>query len=120
MIEATVRLAQWCAAIVETIGILLITLSAVYCLIWGVVQKIKVRDPDESIVIWQSIRQLLGRGILLGLEYLIAADIIHTVAVEFSLESVGVLAIIVLIRTFLSFTLAVEIDGHWPWQRKHK
>ena len=58
----------------------------------------------------------LGRGILLGLEFLVAADIIGTVAVEPTFRNLGVLGVIVLIRTFLSFSLEVEIDGHWPWR----
>jgi uncharacterized membrane protein len=49
---------------------------------------------------------------------LVAADIIHTVAVELNFNTVGVLALVVLIRTFLSFTLEVELTGHWPWQQK--
>jgi uncharacterized membrane protein len=67
---------------------------------------------------YQPFRQQLGRSILLGLELLVAADIIRTVAVQPSLESVGVLAGIVLIRTFLSFTLEMEITGRWPWQKQ--
>lgn len=67
--------------------------------------------------IYVSYRARLGRSILLGLEFLVAADIIHTVAVSPTFESVGVLALIVLIRTFLSFTLELEITGHWPWQK---
>jgi uncharacterized membrane protein len=63
-------------------------------------------------------RQLLGRSILLGLELLVAADIIRTVAVTPTFETVGVLAIIVLIRTFLSFSLELEITGRWPWQKE--
>ncbi|MDQ0924727.1 putative membrane protein [Pseudarthrobacter sp. W1I19] len=63
-------------------------------------------------------RQLLGRSILLGLELLVAADIIRTVAVTPTFETVGVLAIIVLIRTFLSFSLELEITGRWPWQKQ--
>ncbi|HEX7089971.1 MAG TPA: DUF1622 domain-containing protein [Longimicrobiales bacterium] len=59
----------------------------------------------------------LGRSILLGLEFLVAADIIRTVAIEPSFRSVGVLAIIVLIRTFLSFALSAEIEGRLPWRR---
>jgi uncharacterized membrane protein len=61
-------------------------------------------------------RQGVGRAVLLGLEILVAADIIRTVAVEPSFQSAGVLAIIVLIRTFLSFTLELELTGRWPWQ----
>jgi uncharacterized membrane protein len=59
----------------------------------------------------------MGRAILLGLEVLVAADIISTVALEPTLDSVIVLGIIVLIRTFLSWSLALELDGRWPWQR---
>ena len=59
----------------------------------------------------------LGRGILLGLELLVAADIVATVTAPLTLESVGLLAAIVLIRTFLSFSLETEIEGRWPWKR---
>lgn len=72
---------------------------------------------SEPISVYRSYRQLLGRSILLGLELLVAADIIRTVAVAPTYESVGVLAIIVLIRTFLSFSLELEITGRWPWQQ---
>lgn len=68
--------------------------------------------------VYRSYRQLLGRSILLGLELLVAADIIRTVAITPTFESVGVLAIIVLIRTFLSFSLELEITGQWPWQKE--
>ena len=66
---------------------------------------------------YREFRSSLGRSILLGLEFLVAADIIATVAIEATLTSVAVLAGIVLIRTFLSFALEVEIEGRWPWQR---
>jgi uncharacterized membrane protein len=62
-------------------------------------------------------RRQLGRSILLGLELLVAADIIRTVAVTPTVRSVAVLAGIVLIRTFLSFSLELEITGRWPWQK---
>jgi uncharacterized membrane protein len=68
--------------------------------------------------VYRSYRQGLGRAILLGLEFLVAADIIRTVAVSPSFRGAGVLAIIVAIRTFLSATLQVEIEGRWPWQRR--
>jgi uncharacterized membrane protein len=73
---------------------------------------------SEPMSVYRSYRQLLGRSILLGLELLVAADIIRTVAVTPTFESVGVLAIIVLIRTFLSFSLELEITGRWPWQKQ--
>jgi len=67
---------------------------------------------------YQRFRQQLGQTILLGLELLVAADIIRTVATEPTFTSVGVLGLIVLIRTFLSFSLEVELTGRWPWQKK--
>jgi uncharacterized membrane protein len=68
--------------------------------------------------IYRHFRQQLGRTILLGLELLVVGDIVRTVAAQPTLISVTVLAIIVLIRTFLSFSLEVELTGWWPWQRK--
>jgi uncharacterized membrane protein len=59
--------------------------------------------------------QSLGRSILLGLELLVAGDIIRTVAASPTFESVGVLVVMVLIRAFLSFTLELELSGRWPW-----
>lgn len=69
---------------------------------------------------YRHLRQELGGAIVLGLEFLVAGDIIRTVAVDPSLQSVTVLGLIVLIRTFLSMTLQLEIDGCWPWQRRER
>ena len=73
---------------------------------------------------WQSAypnyRSNIGRGILLGLELLVGADIIATITAPLTITSVGLLAGIVLIRTFLSFSLETEIEGCWPWQRAAK
>jgi uncharacterized membrane protein len=69
---------------------------------------------------YETYRRRLGRSILLGLELLVAADIIRTVAVTPTFESVGVLALVVLIRTFLSFSLELEITGRWPWQKRNE
>jgi uncharacterized membrane protein len=66
---------------------------------------------------YEQLRENVGRVILLGLEVLIIADIVRTIVVEPSLESVAVLGIIVVIRILLSFSLEVEIDGVWPWRR---
>ena len=68
--------------------------------------------------IYPMFRRHLGRSILLGLELLVAGDIIRTVAVTPTLASVMVLALIVVIRTFLSFSLELEITGRWPWQQR--
>lgn len=72
---------------------------------------------DTGVGTYRRLRQDVGRGILLGLELMVAGDIIRTVAVEPTLESLAVLGGIVLIRTFLSISLEVELEGRWPWQR---
>ena len=71
--------------------------------------------PKEET--YQQYRRSVGRSIILGLEFLIAGDVIRTVIVTHSLSSVAVLALLVLIRTFLSLTLAMEIEGRMPWQK---
>lgn len=76
----------------------------------------RVAGRPGTLDAYRAYRQSLGRAILLGLELLVAADIIRTVAIAPSFTSVGVLAVIVAIRTFLSMSLEVEISGRWPWQ----
>ena len=70
-------------------------------------------DPNPYL----RLRHDLGKGILLGLEFLVAADIIRTVALAPTMENAMTLGLIVLIRTFLSLALQVELEGRWPWQR---
>jgi len=65
---------------------------------------------------YRELKTSLGASLLLGLEILVAADIVRTVALEATLQSVAVLGLLVLIRTFLSWALVVEIEGRWPWQ----
>ncbi len=74
------------------------------------------RQRDQRPLSYRLYRQQVGKAILLGLEFLVAADIIRTVAVAPSFRGVGVLAVVVAVRTFLSFTLDVELEGRWPWQ----
>lgn len=74
------------------------------------------RPPQRDA--YNNYKVRLGKALLLGLEILVAADIVRTVALEPSLESVAVLGILVVIRTFLSWSLVVEIEGRWPWQSR--
>ena len=98
---------------VEFVGVAIILLGAA-----AATARFLMRWRGASIeVAYREYRQNLGRAILLGLEFLVAGDIINTVAIAPSLESVAVLAGIVAIRTFLSFSLEVEIEGRWPWAR---
>lgn len=87
-------------------------------LVWSVALAARVwRRSGDGQEAYRILRTAFGGVLLLGLEVLVAADLIKTVAVETSLENVAVLGLIVLIRTFLSFSLEVEIEGTWPWRR---
>jgi uncharacterized membrane protein len=99
---------------VEAIGILTLVLGLAAALVRAGLALASGQGAEEG---YRIVRTVFGRSILLGLEFLVAADIIRTVAVQPSLENVAVLGLIVLIRTFLSFSLEVEIDGRWPWRR---
>ncbi len=109
---------------VEFVG-LLIDAAGVIAILGGVAiavvrfaryrRSAQLQDSEQDC--YRRFRQDLGRGILLGLEFLVAADIVRTVALTPTLESVIVLGIIVMIRTFLSIALQVELEGTWPWQR---
>jgi uncharacterized membrane protein len=105
---------HWTARAIEVVGIAIIVAGAAAALLGYVGEALRRTDKEQRIA---TFRSDLGRSILLGLEFLVAADIIATVAIEPTLESLAVLAGIVLIRTFLSFSLEVEIEGRWPWQR---
>jgi uncharacterized membrane protein len=72
---------------------------------------------QDTAAAYRALRNDLGRAILLGLELLVAADIIRSVAIEPTFESIGILGLLVVVRTFLSWSLEVEISGRWPWQR---
>jgi uncharacterized membrane protein len=113
MSEVVRPLAEFCAGMIEAVGVAIITGATISALVRALRRQLSGVDNET---VYYEVRQTLGRGILVGLEFLVAADIIHTVAVELNLNTVGVLALVVLIRTFLSFTLEVELTGRWPWQ----
>jgi uncharacterized membrane protein len=97
----------------EIVGVLLIVGGFVL----AAFRWLALRNRNDATP-YQWLRQDLGRAILLGLEVLVAADIIRTVAFTPTMNSVVVLAMIVAIRTFLSWSLALELEGRWPWQAK--
>jgi len=105
---------EWTGKIIEAAGVVVIVLGIIRATLRFVPELF--RDAEHAH--FRDYRRSIGRSILLGLEFLIAGDIIRTVAVDPTFQSVGVLAIIVAIRTFLSLELELEIDGRWPWQRK--
>ena len=105
---------EWITVAIEVVGIGIIVVGAVVSLV--VFLRRMLRAGGRGVAIG-ALRSNLGQSILLGLEFLVAADIIHTVAIKPTLESLAVLAGIVAIRTFLSWSLEVEIEGRWPWQQ---
>lgn len=94
-------------------GVLVLSVGAFVAVVWFVVAIVRHAGAPRP---YEGLRQNLGRAILVGLEFLVAADIIRSVAIDPTFQSVGVLGLIVLIRTFLSWSLVVEITGAWPWR----
>ena len=97
---------------IDALGVMIIVIGAIIATV-----RFLLRRNTDFNQAYRSYRQGLGRAILLGLEFLIAGDIIRTVVVAPTLENVLILALIVVIRTFLAWALEVEIDGRWPWRR---
>ncbi|MBU2134753.1 MAG: DUF1622 domain-containing protein [Alphaproteobacteria bacterium] len=102
------------AALLQYFSVLILVLAVIGATARFAYQGARSHDWRDA---FDQFRANLGRGILLGLELLVAADIIATVTEPLSFERVGPLAAIVLIRTFLSFALETEIQGRWPWRR---
>ncbi len=106
VLEPLASLLEFSGVVVIVIGVVLASINYI---------RDAISRPGE--LAYARYRANLGRGILLGLEILIGADIIATIISPLTWESVGLLGLIVLIRTFLSFSLEAEIDGEWPWRR---
>jgi uncharacterized membrane protein len=95
---------------IEIFGVIVIVAG----IIWSSRYIIRGRAGTSR---YDSYKISIGRSLLLGLEVLVAADIVKTIAIELTFASLGLLAGLVLVRTFLSWTLILEIEGRWPWQR---
>jgi uncharacterized membrane protein len=96
---------------IEIFGVLIIVTG----IVWSTYIHLRRPMPGEDA---EAYKIRIGRSLLLGLEVLVAADIVKTIAHELSFISLGLLAGLVLVRTFLSWTLVLEIEGRWPWQRE--
>ncbi len=99
--------------VIDFAGVAIIALGALMGVIFCARDLLR---QERTVDAYGRLRTFLGRSLLLGLEFLVAGDIIKTVAIEPTFDSVIVLAIIVLVRTVLSLSIDVEIDGRWPWQ----
>jgi uncharacterized membrane protein len=105
-----IELFAWVIEILAVIIIVVAIFTSMARFLWQT--ALRSEDPDP----YSRLKVSLGKSLLLGLEILVAADIVRTVALEATLESVIVLGLLVVIRTFLSWALVVEIEGHWPWR----
>jgi len=101
---------------IEAVGVICILIGFVVSAVWFLMRLARM----ESVQAFNKFRQDLARSILLGLEFLVAGDIIRTVTVDQTLTGAAVLLLIVLIRMMLSIMLEYEISGRWPWQRGEK
>ena len=106
---------QEIARAIELMGVGVICLGIAYATAVFIPRAV---SADDRVRAFENYRANLGRGILLGLELLVAADIIFTITSELTLESVGLLGLVIVIRTFLSFSLETEIEGVFPWKRR--
>lgn len=100
-------------SIIEAMAVVLIVSTFVWASVLYLLHTVRRASNP-----YQRYRLLLGRALLLGLEFLIAADVIRTVTLAPTLANIGNLGAIVLIRTFLSWSLVVEMEGRWPWQQR--
>jgi uncharacterized membrane protein len=103
--------------ILDVFGVLIIMGGVIISTGYFLANIFEIKDKD---LVYKSYRKNLGRSILLGLELMVAGDIIRSVTGQPNLVSVAVLAIIVLIRSFLGITFEMEIEGKWPWQQSKK
>jgi uncharacterized membrane protein len=110
---AAIEAFAWAIEILAVVIIVVAIFWAVGRYFWRTIGRRPEAEVDEH---YTRLKVSLGKSLLLGLEILVAADIVRTVALEATLESVVVLGLLVLIRTFLSWALVVEIEGRWPWQ----
>jgi uncharacterized membrane protein len=105
---------EWAALVIEVLGVVVIVTGVLKVAVTrGTIRYLfQLGKPGA----YESYKHQLGKTLLLGLEFLVAGDVVRTVALEPTLNNVGVLGLLVLIRTFLSWSLTVEIEGRWPWQ----
>ena len=112
-VEGMLSWVQYAATGMELLAVAIIVLVILFATV-SYVLRIMVRQADTTT--YTDFRHRIGRALLLGLEILVAADIIRSVVLEPTLKNVLVLGLLVLIRTFLSWSLVLEIEERWPWQ----
>jgi uncharacterized membrane protein len=100
---------------IELVAVMIVAVGLIWEFIIGARD---LRKRKSAIEVYKNVRRNIGRVLLLGLEVLIAADILRTVTIDLTMSSVATLGLLVLVRTFLSWSIELETDGHWPWQTR--
>ena len=116
VIEVIHQVIEWAALGVEVLAVTVIVAGVVIVAVTRGTVRYLFRLKERGA--YERYKQQLGEPLLLGLELLVAADVIRTVALAPTLANVAVLGLLVLVRTMLSWSLSVEMEGHWPWQSR--
>ena len=112
--ETILEWIEFAALAIEVVAVVIIVVVILYALLRYFYEA--ARHPAEIHRLYRDLKVRLSKSLLLGLEILVAADIVRTVALDTTIQAVVVLGLLVLIRTFLSWSLVVEIEERWPWQ----
>jgi uncharacterized membrane protein len=117
-VETIHNVIEWCATGIELLAVAVMVAGVVVVMLTRGTLRLLFRPGEHEV--GERCKQQLGSTLLLGLELLVAADVIRTVALQPTLVNVAVLGLLVVVRTFLSWSLVVEMEGRWPWQSHAK
>ena len=120
MSPVLVRWVEWAAASIELLAVGLIAVIVLLSTLFHLVRFLRGRGETDVEQAVTRYRRRLGEALLLGLQILVAADVVRTVALDDTMKAMASLGVLVLIRTVLSWSLVVELEGRWPWQRAER
>jgi uncharacterized membrane protein len=109
--HAAIEVIEWIALSLEILGVAVIALTFAHAIVRAMLHFGQRRENA-----YERLRIYVGQGLLLGLEFLVAADIIRTVSIKLTIEGIGMLGMLILVRSFLGWSITVETEGRWPWQ----
>ena len=107
---------EWAALAIEILGVMVIVAGVLRIMVTRGAVRFLFKIDERGA--YHEYKRQMGRSLMLGLDFLVAGDVVKTVALEPTLANLAVLGLLVVVRTFLSWSLVVEIEGHWPWQSR--
>jgi uncharacterized membrane protein len=114
LVESIRAAIEWAALGIEILGAVVIVAGVLRVMITRGAVRFLFKLEERGA--YREYKRQMGRSLMLGLDFLVAGDVVKTVALEPTLVNLAVLGLLVVVRTFLSWSLVVEIEGHWPWQ----